>query len=54
MQKVTVEQVNEMLHEVVFKNPRRINLKVYSHAAEANMEKRQKSKDDNAAYYKEV
>ena len=54
MEKVTVEQVNELLHEVIFRNPRRINLKIYSHAAAADTAKVQKAKDDNKAYYEGV
>ena len=43
MQSVTAEEVNALMTEVFFQNPRRINLKVHSHAHAADIAKRQES-----------
>ena len=54
MKKVTVDQVNDLMTETFFKNPKRINLKIHSHAKEADIEKRQTSKDLNKEFYEKL
>ena len=51
---MTTEQVNALYIETFYKKPKRINLKVYSHAHEANTAKREESRVKNAAHYKEM
>ena len=43
MQKVTTEQVNAMMMDIFFKNPRRVNLKIYSQTHAADNAKRAES-----------
>ena len=54
MEKVTAEQVNALAKEVLFVRPKRLNLRVYSHAAWADTAKRQESKALNKAWYEQL
>ena len=54
MDMVTAEQVNTLYKEMFFTKPKRLNLKVYSHAHEANKEKRKESQDINEKTYQKM
>ena len=43
LEKVTTKQVNELFLEVFFKNPRRLNMKIHSHAHRDDTATREKS-----------
>ena len=54
MKKVTAEQVNDLFIKTFFTQPRRINLKIHSHAHEADFEKRKESQEINTQHYKDM
>lgn len=54
LERVTVEKVNALFTEVFFKNPRRLNLKVHSHAHRDDAATRLTSQDLNKAFYSDI
>ena len=52
--KVKWEDVNALFEEVFFRNPRRLNLKIHSHAHKEQVESRQQSKDLCSEFYQRV
>ena len=52
--KVKWEDVNALFEEVFFRNPRRLNLKIHSHAHKEQVESRQQSKDLSREFYQRV
>ena len=51
LEKVTPEQVNALFMEVFFENPRRLNIKIHSHAHKNALETRKTSQELNKAFY---
>ena len=51
MKKVTTAQVNALMKEAFFEKPKRLNLKMHSHAHEVDSAKRQEAQELNKAYY---
>ena len=51
LMKVTPEQVNELFIELFFKNPRRLQLKIHSHAHRDDTETRAKCQALNKEFY---
>ena len=51
-EKVTVEDVKKVFRNVFFNNPRRINMKIFSHAHRDMAEKRKESQKLNEEFYK--
>lgn len=54
MQLVTTEQVNALMKEIFFENPRRINLRLFSHAHRDDEVKRKEAQEINASVYENL
>lgn len=53
LQQTTKEQVQKLMHQLVFEDCRRMNIKLYSHAHWNEREERVLSEGSNRAFYKE-
>ena len=50
-EKITPREIKAVFREVFFENPRRLNVKIFSHKHKADEEKRKVSKNLNEAFY---